>query len=230
MKQGTLYASRLKKAFGKCRRLSPDSEIPESDDPMRRLAIGVLGVTSGEQLAERAVNILLSNMVDWNEVRVSSPVEVQKALGDALPDGLTAARHLISALQAVFDREDAMSLDRLRAIGRREAKQYLDSLDGVDVFATASVLLWSLGGHAIPVDNRLLEALRGADLINPAADRAEVQAFLERHIGANQAKEFCIVMRSFTITNKRTATKKKTVTASKKTVRKKRSTKRVASQ
>ncbi len=229
MKQGTLYASRLKKAFGKCRRQIPEAEIPESDDPLRRLAIGVLGVTSGEQQAERAVNLLLSNMVDWNEVRVSSPVEVQRALGDALPDGLTAARYLIAALQAVFDRENAMSLDRLRAIGRREAKQYLDSLDGVDVFATASVLLWSLGGHAIPVDNRLLEALRGADLINPAADRAEVQAFLERHIGANQAKEFCIVMRSFT-TTKRATNKKKTVTASKKTVRKKRSTKRVASQ
>ena len=43
----------------------------------------------------------------------------------------------------------------------------------------------------------LLQALRDADLVHPTAERGEVQAFLERHISASEAKEFCLVMRSF---------------------------------
>ncbi len=82
-------------------------------------------------------------------------------------------------------------------MGRRDAKHFLEKLDGVDEFATAAVLLWSLGGHAIPVDDRLLEALRQADLVHPEATRAEVQAFLERNISAAEAKRFCLAMRTF---------------------------------
>ena len=33
--------------------------------------------------------------------------------------------------------------------------------------------------------------------MHPEATRAEVQAFLERHVGADEAREFCIIMRTF---------------------------------
>ena len=62
---------------------------------------------------------------------------------------------------------------------------------------TTVVALWSLGGHGIPIDDRLWQALRDADLVHPSADRGEVQAFLERHVAASEAKAFCILMRSF---------------------------------
>ncbi len=90
-----------------------------------------------------------------------------------------------------------MSLERLRSVGRREARQYLEQLEGVDEYAAASVLLWSLGAHAIPVGDRLLSALRAAELVHPTATRAEVQAVLERHVSAAEAQEFCLIMRSF---------------------------------
>ena len=140
---------------------------------------------------------LLDEMVDWNEVRVSSPSEINKSMGASIPDGVARSHRLTAALQAVFDLENRLSLDRLKSMGRREAKQYLEKLDGVDEYAVASVLLWGLGGHAIPVSDRLLETLRQADLIHPSANRGEVQAFLERHISAADTKEFCLVMRSF---------------------------------
>lgn len=197
MKEGTAYAVRLKKGYERFRQTSPQPTIPDADDPVRRLAIAILGVSCGDAVAGDAVDQLLSVMVDWNEVRISNTYEVKRAMGDAVPDGLSRAQLLIHALQCIYHHENRMSLDRLESVGRREAREYLEGLDGVDEYAVASVLLWSLGGHAIPVDNRLLQSLRDADLVHPAATRSEVQAFLERHVSATDAREFCLIMSTY---------------------------------
>jgi endonuclease III len=197
MKSGTAYAARLKKAYTKYRGTLSAPEIPELADPLRCLAAAVIGVGVTEDAAERGIDRLLSTMVDWNEVRVSNASEVYEALGRTYPDGAARCQLLIDALQSIYDRENGLSLDHLANMGRREARQYLEKLAGVDEYAVASVLLWGLGGHAIPVNDRLFEALRQADLVHPAATRAEVQAFLERHVGASEAKEFCLNMRGF---------------------------------
>lgn len=197
MKSGTAYASRLRRAYAAHRKTAPAPTIPEAADPLRSLGVAIVGVACSEEEAERAIDQLLLTMVDWNEVRVSSASEINKAFGCAIPDGMTRCQRLIAALRAIYDLENRLSLDRLKSMGRREARQYLEKLDGVDGYAVASVLLWSLGGHAIPVNDSLFEALRKADLIHPSADRMEVQAFLERHVSAVESKEFCLVMRSF---------------------------------
>jgi endonuclease III len=197
MKDGTLYASRLKKAYTKHRQSVPEPVIPESDDPIRRLAIGILGVECGDDVADRAIDRGFLTLIDWNELRVSRVDEVHKAIGDSIPQAALRCKRLIDALQSIYGREHRISLDRLQTIGRREARIYLEALAGVDDYAAAGVVLWSLGGHAIPVNDPLLGALREADLIHPTATRSEVQAFLERHVSAAQAKEFAAVMRSF---------------------------------
>lgn len=197
MKQGTVYAGRVKKAFSKTRAKAPKPRIPESDEPLRRLAVSVFGVRLGDVAGETAVDRMLSRMVDWNEVRVSHPTEIQSALGNLSGPLPELCQRLREVLHSLYQKENALSLDRLRKLGRREARQFLESLSGVDAYAAASVSLWSLGGHAIPVDDRLLKALRDAELVHPEASREEVQAFLERNISANDAKEFCLVMRSF---------------------------------
>ena len=197
MKQGTLYATRLKKKYAKARQAVPAPTIPEPDDPLHRLGIAILGVKYGDTEAKKAIDRLLSRMADWNEVRVSRPGEINEAMGNANPERLEHCQRLVKVLQSVFDRENRLSLDWLGQLGRREARQYLEELAGVDEYAVASVALWSLGGHGIPVDDRFYQALREADLVHPAATRGEVQAFLERHVSAAEAKGFCLIMRSF---------------------------------
>lgn len=207
MKNGTAYAARLKKTFAKQKQLVGAVELPESDDPLFRMAVGVLGVVNGDEFAERLVNKLAANVVSWNEVRVSNASELQRAAGDSVDSHAPYYESLIRTLQAVFDHENVMSLDRLKSMGRREAKAILEKLNGVDEYVVASILLWSLGGHAIPVCDRLLDSLRAADLVHPDATRAEVQAFLERHVPATEAKTFCLVMRSFSPPKKAAAEK-----------------------
>lgn len=197
MKQGSIYATRIKKAFTKERSQAADHEVPEPDDPVRRMCIGILGAHMGEDAARAAIDKLLKRMIDWNEVRVSHANEIQEAMGGSDSAMGEACHRLRNALQDLYQRENRVALDRLAGMGRREARQYLEGVKGVDGYAVASVVLWSLGGHAIPVDDRLLAALRSANLVHAEATRDEVQAFLERNISATDAKEFCLVMRKF---------------------------------
>lgn len=217
MKDGIRYAGRLKKAYAKLRQSVAEPKIPEVDDPIRRLAIAILGMECGDAEASRAIDRIFSTMVDWNEVRVSSVAQVYRAMGDRIPQGLDRTRQLLDALQAIYEREHRVSLDRLRSIGRREARDYLEALPGVGDFAAASVMLWCFGGHAIPVSDKLLSSLREAELVHPTATRAEVQAFLERNVPSAQAKEFAILMRSFAPSKRGSASSSKTVKTARKT-------------
>ena len=72
----------------------------------------------------------------------------------------------------------------------------METLKGVDEYAVAYVVLWSFGGHAIPVWNNVLGALREANLVHPTATRAEVQAFLERNVPAADAQAFSMAVGS----------------------------------
>jgi len=216
MKDGTRYAGRVKRAFAKLRQSVAQPKIPEPDDPIRRLAVAILGVSSNESEAERAIDRLLTTMVDWNEVRVSNVTQVHRAMGDRLPQGLDRSRRLLEALQAIYEREHRISLDRLRGIGRREARNYLEALQGADDYAAAAVMLWCFGGHAIPVNDKLLASLQEAELVHPAATRAEVQAFLERNVNSAQAKEFTVIMRSFAAPKRSAASSSKTMKSARK--------------
>lgn len=190
MKDGMLYADRLKKAYAKIRRSVSGADGLEQSDPIRCLALGIIGSDFGPHRAERQVNRAMGNVVDWNEIRVSNAQEVAALLGDHSAESIHRCQHLIDALQAIYDRENKLSLDRLKSMGRREARQYLESLKGVDEYAVAYVVLWCFGGHAIPVWNQLLGSLRQADLVHPTATRAEIQAFLERNVSAADARAF----------------------------------------
>jgi len=207
MKNGTVFGARVKKAYAKLKQSVPPPDIPEADDPLHRLAVAILGVGSSDALAASAIDRAFNTLVDWNEIRVSSEQELNKAMGNCLPHGVERCAQLIAALQSVFDHENRMSLDRLKGMGRRDAKHLLEQLAGVDEYAVASIILWSLGGHAIPVNDKLLETLRAAELVNEESGRGEIQAFLERHVSAAEAKAFCLLMPALSVTP-RTASKR----------------------
>ncbi len=206
MKDGSLYSERVKKRFAHlpppkqqdlpCASASPGQK-PRGlgSDPLYQMAAAILGAGEGEAAGFCALELILAEMIDWNEMRVCSPADMAAIVGHTLPQAQSRCEHLRRALNDVFQKEGVMSLDRLRAMKLRDARMYLVSLDAVDGFAAASVVVWSLGGHAIPVDEALLEGLRQEELVHPDATREEVQAFLERAISASQAKSFCAAAR-----------------------------------
>ena len=194
MKNGTHYAKRLKRTFGALKQEYGVPEIPPPSDGVDQLLLAILQHYTSDAKAVKALKQLRDEMVDINEARVTTVPELVAVFGDQVPHAAEAAGVIHRALNAVFYREHTVTLDMLQRTGRREAKAYLDSLDGVDAYCVASVRLWSLGGHAIPMSAALFQALHRAELIDPSATPDEAQAFLERNVPAAEAKVFCLLM------------------------------------
>jgi endonuclease III len=192
MKHGTAYAKRLKRFYGRIKRVDCPPEMIEPADPLEQLVLAILGLDSSRAQASRALDKLLAGMVDFNEIRVSPARQVAQLIAPHVPDSLGCASRLCSVLNAVFNSLNTLRLDILKNLGKREARARLEKLDGIDPYTVASVLLWGLGGHAVPVNNRMLDALRRDDIVEPNSPTAEVQAFLERHISPAEAKTFCL--------------------------------------
>lgn len=214
MKNGTAYAAKLKKRWAKLRNGADVEEGGVAQDPIHCLAAGVLGAGMSPDQVRRAIDRLTAEAVDWNEIRVSNADDLARIAG--MKSQVAVFQRLIDALQHLYDKENTLGMDRLDNMGRREARQYLESLNGMDEYAVATVMLWSLGGHAIPVNDAMLQTLCDEDLVNPDATRAEVQAFLERHISAAEGRLFVTVMNSH-----KPGKSKKVKSGKKKTARKK---------
>ncbi len=94
MKDGTRYAAQVRKVYFRLRQQAPQWKRPEGDDPIRQLAVAILSRECNEEVAQRAVDRLLHSMASWNEVRVSTPAEVQRCLGNTIPQVLARCKHL----------------------------------------------------------------------------------------------------------------------------------------
>ncbi len=190
MKHGTQYAKRVKKLHQDMVRKFGKPDVGEPVDPIEQMIIGILAGCTSLLRARNAHKKLYQSMVDLNELRVTPPVELAEIIGDSVPLAEEKAGRVVAALNAVRRLQDALDLSFLKQRGRREAREYLESLDGVDKGAAAWVVVGSLGGHAIPVDPLVVYILRKDEVVDESADVAEVQGFLERHISASDALAF----------------------------------------
>ena len=198
MKHGTAYAKRVKRVYAQVKQQAKEPRVSGPTDPLEQLVLSVLSQETSRSNAQRAYGKLLSVMVDVNEVRVSSPREIADIIDPYIPHSHTCAARLCELLNAVFDAENTVNLDSLHLMGKRDAKHRLEALRGIEPYDVASVMLWSIGGHAVPVNAKLLAALRKEELVDPDTPVAEVQSFLERHVPPAEAKRFCLIMVDFT--------------------------------
>lgn len=194
MKHGSEYATKIKRLYRQMLKQFGKPEVPEPTDPIDQLILGILSACTTDQKAAAVYRRLREQTVDLNELRVTPAVELAEMIGTGVPLAREKAQRIVDALNAVRRRQDKLDLSFLHQRTRREAREYLESLEGVDKAAAASVVLFSLGGHAIPVDDQVLYFLRQEELVDPAADLGEVQSFLERTILAEDAAAFSILL------------------------------------
>jgi len=199
MKHGNEYARRVKRLFHQLIRKFGKPAAFELTNPIEQLVVGILASCTSLNKAQTVFRKLRHQMVDLNELRVTPPTELAEIIGDGLPLAREKARRIVDALNDIRRRQDTMDLMFLRERGRREAREYLESLEGVDRSAAASVVLYSLGGHAIPVDDLMLYVLRSEEMVDPAAELAEVQGFLERHISAADTQAFAELLGRYAV-------------------------------
>jgi endonuclease III len=199
MKRGSEYAAKVKRLFNKLKREYGKPAPVDPTDPVEQIIISILTRDTSDSRAQKALANLRTVTVDLNDLRVTTVPDIVDCIGGDYPDGLQRAKDMRAALQNIFNRESILILDFLRDRTRRDARQYLESLDGVDAFTAASVVLWSLGGHAIPVDGQMVEMLIREDLVAPKSQRPTIQAFLEHHISASDAHTFSVLFRRYAV-------------------------------
>jgi len=176
------------------RKLYPAPARERDGDPLGRLIRATLALDASETRANSAYKRLTDTFVDWNDVRVAPPAEVAEVLGN-LPDALDKAEAINIFLNRIFELSNMLGLDFLKSKTKREARAYLEGLDGVAPSAAASVMLNSLDGHAVPVDPGSRRLLVRLGVFSPEIPTAQMQSVLERHVAAKDAFEFVTLMR-----------------------------------
>jgi endonuclease III len=194
MKRGTEYAKRIKRLSQQVLKKFGKPELPELTDPIQQLIIGILAENASGSKAAALFKHICEQMVDLNELRVTPAMELVEMIGSTVPQAREKAERIVRVLNEIRLRQDSLDLSFLKQRGRREAREFLESLDGVGLYAAASVVVHSLGGHAIPVDFLTVYVLRKDEVVDDTADAAAVQGFLERNVHAADGRQFAILL------------------------------------
>jgi endonuclease III len=159
----------------------------EDGDPVSVLVMSFLMWDSTTGKAAAAYKRIVDRVVDFNDLRVSMPHEIVEWIGPRYPLALERSQRLRAALRHTYNREHAVSLDRLGGMGRREVKHYLRSLDGIAPYVADRVTLLCFDAHCIPVDERLRRALIKAGVGDEAVGISEMASWLARRVKAADA-------------------------------------------
>jgi len=222
MKNSKEYAQRLQRLYRGLKRAQPKVEKTSYDDPIDALIYGIVSERISETATQRAMKGFRETFVDWNDLRVSRVEEIVEVLHEDTAVNRTTAFALTTALRAIFDEYHTLSLQNLKKVGKRPAKQALESLEGTDPYVVGYCMLTSLQGHAIPLTGQMADYLKQHEVVDPEADEQDIEGFLTRQVAAKNAYEFYALLRRESESPKVVKTRKKTTT------RKKTKTKKVA--
>jgi len=184
MKNAREYERKLKKLLRGS--LKKSASPPVEEDKMRLLLRGVLEPDTLAKDTSAAMDALTNEFVDYNELRVAPLKDIVECIGKKFPGAWDKAQILHTATNRIFERRFEMSLDYLQEMGKRDLRRYLLEID-LGAYAAAYLVLMGFDGHAIPVDQSLVDALADDDCIYPGSDAADVQGFLERVISQRDA-------------------------------------------
>jgi hypothetical protein len=82
-----------------------------------------------------------------------------------------------------------MSLERLKTLSKRDARQFLRELPEIHPFVEAFIMLSSFDGTAMPIDDMMLSFLKTQKAVADTATLDEAQRFLEHHLKAEEIYE-----------------------------------------
>jgi endonuclease III len=229
MKDSKEYSPRLTKLVRSLKRGAEKCQMPVYADPIEAVVYALISEPMTEAAAARTFKRMKSHFIDLNDLRVSRVEEIVDIFRDASEAAEKSARAVTQVLNTIFDKTDRISLDTLSREGKRQAHKELSDIAGITPFAVDYCFLTALGGHAIPLTERMLDYLKTHQVVHPEATMEEIAGFLERQIPASDAYEFYIRLRNEVEQNHEDhaaapASKKKTAgeakTTAKKTVKK----------
>lgn len=208
MKTATKRAEELKVLF---KRLLKDGK-PEPltpQVPLQALVRGAMSFDVPDPAATEAMEMIDKEFVDLNEFRVATDLEIQELLGNKYPSIQRRVEMITRSLNFIFEKEHTLSLDRIKTISKRDARQFLRELPDLHPFVDAYVMLYSLDGAAVPMDDMMADMLRREQIVEEEAPLLEVQRFVEHHLKSEECYDFYICLRRAAQTEPADASRKK---------------------
>ncbi len=195
MKNSKEYSKKVQQLYRSLKRKYPKVQKVVYDEPVEAIVYAVISEKMKVSKTQSAVKDFTDYFVDFNELRVSRPEEILEVLGEDTSVTRDIASLLTRALGAVFSKYNTVSLQMLKKIGKRPAKQVLEAMDGISRFVADYCMLTALQGHAIPLTEVMIDYLRDSEFVHPDADEQEIGGFLARQISAEKSYEFYSLLR-----------------------------------
>jgi endonuclease III len=194
MKNATKHADTLKSLL---RSLLREGKPPpfERQDPLKALVRGAMSYDVSDTRAEEAMKHIEKEFVHLNELRVATELEVQELLGVRYPAIEERVQLITKCLNAIFEKEHTLSLDRLKTISKRDARQFLRDLPGINAFVEAYVMLFGFEGASIPLDNEISAYMRDEEVFDDKINLEDGQRFLEHNLKAEECYDFYYCVR-----------------------------------
>ena len=217
MKNSKDYSKKIQKLYRSLSRKYPKVQKVSHEKVIDAIIYAAISAEMSEKRTDSIIKKFADYFVDWNDLRVSRAEEIVEVLGKDTPIIMDIALTITRIFNGIFNEYHKISLESLKKIGKRPAKQALEKIDGINRFAVEYCLLTSLGGHAIPLTDKMIKYLRNNELVNPDADDQQIGGFLAKQISAKNGYKFYALLRR---ESESTKVKKKTKA---KTTRKKKS-------
>ncbi len=126
---------------------------------------------------------------DWNEVRVTTAIELSEVM-HSLREPMAASTRLKRTLHSMFEANYTFDIDPLRRDNLGKAIQRMEKYKGITPFVVSYVAQNALGGHAIPVDNSLINLLFTVGIIDEKEAESSSVPGLDRAVTKSRGVEF----------------------------------------
>jgi endonuclease III len=225
MKNSKDYSKKIQRLHKSLSRKYPKVQKVVHEEPVDAIIYAVISSKLDEKTTESAIKKFSDYFIDLNDLRVSRIEEITEMLGEDTIVTRAIASRITTVLRAVFNLYHKVSLEALKKMGKRPARQVLEKLEGSSRFVVDYCMLTSLQGHAIPLTEVMIEYLKSKDLVYPEADEQEIGGFLTKQISARKGYEFYSLLRRDSEAHRSAKEKKaKTASAKRKTTKRKKKT------
>lgn len=187
MKNATEFA----KKFKKFRKSLPSAEIATSEHGVigEVLYAHLLWNATAKQ-AMAAYKKLIAATVDLNDLRMNHIFESVELIGVNYPYAEDRAKRLKVVLNAIYRREHGVHILSLDGAGKRDVRDYFDTLEGITPFVSNRVCAVYYGVATMPVDDSTLAVLIANDLVHDQSSITDVASWLARQVKAEDICEF----------------------------------------
>ena len=150
------------------------------------------------EAADEVFAKLLENYFDWNEIRVTTTLELAEMM-KGLHDPQAASNRLRRALQGLFESRYSFDAEFLKKENIGKAMELLAKYKGCSPFGVAYVAQLALNGHSIPADHALLTLMYVIGAISQEEMAEQKIPGLERTIPKNKGQEFASLVHQLAV-------------------------------